>query len=162
MTLLQDMRRQLKLYRAEHTLSQAEVGEMIGLDQGSISAFERGDANLGAQKIERLMELMGLRLIQGAPPPSPTQAPSLVHEAAAPYGPSREVPIPSPEQIEFALDAARSLGDEEILKALQEMQMQILGIIAELRGIGDGYSRYLKDLEQRKYESQHRPKDAVG
>lgn len=159
--MFDDIRRQLKMYRAANNLSQAAIATSLRVEQASVSAFETGARNLGPDKIERLMELLGLRLIEGEPPPSPTPPPSFVHEAAAHYGLSREVPLPSPEQLERALDAARRLGDTKTVKALQDMQMQILGAVEDLTPIAEAFANHVQALEQLKRESQPTPKDAI-
>lgn len=162
MSLFDYMRRQLKMYRATHNLSQSDIAELLGTEQPSVSAFETGAMNLGPEKIEKLMELMGLRLVEGESPPSPTRLRSLVSEAKAPYGLSREVPLPSPAQLECALDTARRLNATKTVQALQDMQMQILSAIEELEPVGEAFTSHLKALEQLKRESQNRPKDAIG
>lgn len=55
------LRAELSRYRAEHRLSQSEIGELLGIKQQNVGRFERGAGGLGRQTANKLAVLAGFR-----------------------------------------------------------------------------------------------------
>lgn len=64
-----DIAMQIVEFRERHGLTQAELAERCGIDQGDISRIERGATNPTARTLQRIAEILhaDVRLVARAP-----------------------------------------------------------------------------------------------
>ena len=78
-SFLDGLRADLRRYRAEHNLTHAQVGKLIGVSRGAVQRFEAGTSMLRADELDALFALLRTEVLAFA-----DELQGLVNELRAP------------------------------------------------------------------------------